>query len=138
MRAADATMGEDGRMDRRAYTWWAFGLWCVTGAGLCLGVLSILTIGFAVLFVTLVVCGFLLWRVGFGPAITGIISGAAAPVLFVAWTNRDGPGSHCTVTGTSSSCTDEWSPWPFVVVAVAMLVAGVTSFVRLRRAQSRA
>ncbi len=125
-------------MDRRAYTWWAFGLWCLAGTGLCLGVLSILTIGFAVLFVTLVACGLLLWRVGVGPAITGLVAGAAVPVLYVAWLNRDGPGSHCTVTRTSSSCTDEWSPWPFVVVAVAMLVAGVVSFVRLRGAQSRA
>lgn len=125
-------------MDRRANTWWAFGLWCVVGTGLCLGVISILTIGFAVLFVTLVACGFLLWRVGFGPALTGIVAGAAAPVLYVAWLNRDGPGSHCTVTATSKACADEWSPWPFVVVAAAMLVAGVVSFLRLRGAQSRA
>ena len=125
-------------MDQRANTWWAFALWAVAGAGLCLGVLSILTIGFAVLFVTLVVCGVLLWRTGVGPALTGIIAGGAAPVLYVAWLNRDGPGSHCTVTATSNTCTDEWSPWPFAVVAVAMLVAGVVSFIRLRRAQSRA
>ncbi len=131
-------MEEGGRIDRRANTWWAWGLWCFAGAGLCVGVLAILTIGFAVLFVTLVVCGVLLWRVGVGPALTGIISGAAAPLLYVAWLNRDGPGSHCTVTATSSSCTDEWTPWPFVVVAVAMVVAGVVSFVRLRGAQSRA
>jgi hypothetical protein len=133
----DSGACEDRRMDRRAYTWWAFGLWCVAGTGLALGVISILTIGFAVLFVTLVLCGFLLWKVGFGPALTGIITGAAAPVLYVAWLNRDGPGSHCIVTATSSSCTDEWTPWPFLVVAVAMVVAGVVSFVWLRGAQSR-
>ena len=125
-------------MDRRADTWWAFALWAVAGAGLCLGVLSILTIGFAVLLVTLVLCGLLLWRVGVGAALTGIVAGAAAPLLYVAWLNRDGPGSHCTVTATSSSCTDEWTPWPFVIVAVAMVAAGVVSFVRLRGAQSRA
>jgi hypothetical protein len=87
--------------------------------------------------VTLALCALLLWKVGVGPALTGILAGGAAPLLYVAWLNRHGPGSHCTVTATSSSCTDEWTPWPFVVVAVAMVVAGVISFVRLRGAQSR-
>lgn len=129
---------EEGRLDRRASAWWAFGLWCVAGAGLSLGVLSILTIGFAVLFVTLALCALLLWNVGVGPALTGILAGGAAPLLYLAWLNRHGPGSYCTVTAISSSCTDESTPWPFVVVAVAMVVAGVVSFVRLRGAQSRA
>jgi hypothetical protein len=120
-------------MERRSKTWWAWGIWCLVGAGLCLGVLSILTIGFAVLLVTLVLCGLLLWRIGVGPALTGISSGAAAPVLYVAWLNRDGPGSRCTLTATSSSCTDEWSPWPFVVVAVGLFVAGIVMFAVLRR-----
>jgi hypothetical protein len=121
-------------VDRRAYTWWAFGSWCVAGVGLAAGVLSILTVGFAVLFLTLAACGLLLWRVGFGPALTGIVTGGAVPVLYVAWLNRDGPGSHCTVTPTSSSCSHEWSPWPFVVVALVMVGVGVVAFVRLRRA----
>ena len=125
-------------MDRRSYTWWAFGLWCLAGMRLAFGVLSILTIGFAILFVTLVLCAVLLWQVGIGPSLTGIVAGGAAPVLYVAWLNRDGPGSHCTVTASSSSCSDEWTPWPFLVVAVAMVVVGVVSFLRLRRAQSRA
>jgi hypothetical protein len=125
-------------MERRAYTWWAFALWCLAGVGFCLGVLSILTIGFAVLFVTLVLSALLLWRVGVGPALTGIVAGGAAPVLYVAWLNRDGPGSHCTVTATSSSCIDEWTPWPFLVVAVGMVVAGVVAFVRLRGADEQA
>ena len=42
-------------MDQRANSWLAFTLWCAVGAGLCVGVLSILTVGFAVLLVTFVI-----------------------------------------------------------------------------------
>ena len=108
----------------------AFVAWCFIGAGLCLGVLSMLTIGPFVLLVTLVLCGFLLYRVEFGWGMGGLLTGAATPLLYVAWLNRDGPGEVCTRTATSLSCADEWSPWPFVVVATALIVAGVALYVR--------
>ena len=110
----------------------AFLAWCVVGAGLCFGVLSLLSVGPFVLLATFVLCGFLLWAVDFGWGMTGIISGAALPVLYVAWLNRGGPGEVCTSTATSTECGDEWSPWPFLVVAIVLLVAGVVVFVRQR------
>jgi hypothetical protein len=111
----------------------AFLGWLVIGAGGSLGVLSLLTIGPFVLLATLMLAGLLLWRVDFGWAMAGIISGAAAPVLYVAWLNRDGPGNVCTTYADGGqSCGDEWSPWPFVAVAVILLVAGVVVFVRQR------
>ena len=54
-------------------------------------------------------------------------------MLYVAWLNRDGPGTVCTSTATETSCGDEWSPWPFVVVAVVLAGAGLVAFLRLRR-----
>jgi hypothetical protein len=111
----------------------AFVAWCVIGAGFCLGVLSMLTIGPFVLLVTLFLCAFLLYRVEFGWAMGGLLTGAAAPLLYVAWLNRHGPGEVCTSTATSQSCGDEWSPWPFVAVAAALIVAGVVMFARNRR-----
>ena len=44
-------------MKARGDSWAAYWLWCLAGAGLCLGVLSILTIGPFVLLVTLGLCG---------------------------------------------------------------------------------
>jgi MYXO-CTERM domain-containing protein len=107
--------------------------WCVAGAALCLGVLSILTIGPFVLLIALVLCAGMLWRQGFGSSLTGLVSGAAAPLLYVAWLNRGGPGEVCRGDDRALSCTDEWSPWPFVAVAAALLVAGLVLFLRLRR-----
>jgi hypothetical protein len=111
----------------------AFVAWCVIGAGLCLGVLSMLTIGPFVLLATLTLCAFLLYRVEFGWGMGGLLTGAAAPVLYVAWLNRRGPGEVCTRTATSLSCDSQWSPWPFVAVAVALVLAGVVVFARNRR-----
>jgi hypothetical protein len=111
----------------------AFAGWCVAGAGLCLGVLSILTIGPFVLLLSLMLCGWLLWRPGFGSALAGLLTGAAVPVLYVAWLNRGGPGQVCTSESRAVSCTDEWSPWPFLGLAVVLALAGFVLFLRLRR-----
>jgi len=111
----------------------AFLGWCLVGAGACFGALSILTVGPFVLLATLFLSAWLLWRVSFGWAMGGLLSGAALPMLYVAWLNRDGPGQACSRTATSETCTDEWSPWPFVVVAAALVLSGIALFVRLRR-----
>jgi hypothetical protein len=108
----------------------AFLWWCLAGAGLGLGVLSLLSIGAFVLLATFMLCGVLLWRLDFGWGMGGLLSGAALPVLYVAWLNRGGPGEVCHRDAQSLSCTDEWSPWPFVVVGVAMVVAGLVVFAR--------
>jgi hypothetical protein len=110
----------------------AFLGWCVAGAGLCLGVLSILTIGPFVLLLTLFLCAFLLWRPGFGWGMAGLVSGAAAPLLYVAWRNRGGPGRVCTGDSRAITCTDEWSPWPFVMVAAVLVVVGLVVFLDRR------
>jgi hypothetical protein len=110
----------------------AFLAWCVIGAALCFGVLSLLSVGAFVLLAALMVCGFLLWALELGWGMAGIISGAGLPVLYVGWLNRGGPGQVCTSTATSSECTDAWSPWPFVVVGVLLLVTGMVVFVRQR------
>jgi hypothetical protein len=46
-------------------------------------------------------------------------------LLYIALLNRGGPGDVCTTTGTSSACTEEWSPWPFLAVGVALVVSGI-------------
>lgn len=111
----------------------AFVGWVVIGGLGCLGVLSLLTIGPFVLLATLMLTGLMLWRVDFGWAMAGMISGAAVPVAYVAWLNRGGPGEVCsTYADGGQTCTDAWSPWPFAAVAVALLVTGAVVFARNR------
>jgi len=120
-------------VERRADSWAAFCGWSVAGLGMGLGVMSMLTIGPFVLLATLVLCAVLLYRPGVGTAMAGLASGIGVPPLYVAWLNRDGPGTVCSHTATSSACTDEWTPWPFLVVGLMLLAVGVVVFVRLRR-----
>jgi hypothetical protein len=120
-------------MVRRADSWTAFFWWAVAGLGLCSGVLSILTVGPFVLLVTLALCGLLLYRLDVGWGMLGLLLGAAVPLLYVAWLNRDGPGTVCSTNGLVTSCGDEASPWPFVAMALLVAVIGVVSFVRLHR-----
>jgi hypothetical protein len=110
----------------------AFLGWCLAGAGLCLGVLTILTVGPFLLLFALFLCALLVWRPGFGWGIAGLLSGAAAPLLYVAWLNRGGPGQVCTGNSRAITCTDEWSPWPFVAAGVLLVGAGLGIFLTRR------
>ncbi len=112
----------------------AFLAWCLAGVVGSFGVLSILSVGPMLLLGALFLSGVLLWRYGFGWSMGGLLSGAAVPVLYVAWLNRDGPGQVCTTSASSAtssiSCVDEWSPWPFVGVAVVLAIAGLAVLAR--------
>ena len=115
----------------------AFLGWCVAGAAGCFGVLSLPSVGPFVLLGTLLLCAWL-WSVfGVGRALGGCLTGAALPLLYVAWLNRDGPGDVCTSTPTSRTCAEEMSPWPLVVAAVVLVVVGIVVFGRPRGRVSR-
>jgi LPXTG-motif cell wall-anchored protein len=110
----------------------AFLGWSVAGAAGCFGVLSLPSVGPFVLLGALLL-GAWLWSVfDLGWALGGLLAGAAPPVLYVAWLNRDGPGEICTSTATSQTCGEESSPWPLLVAAIVLLVAGIVVFSRRR------
>lgn len=60
-----------------------------------------------------------------GPAAFWMLSGVGVVPLHIAWLNRFGPGEHCETTPMTVSCTEMWSPWPFVAVGLLMVVAGI-------------
>jgi hypothetical protein len=101
---------------------WAHAWWLLVGAILGLGTASILTIGIFVLpfGIALGVVGALVPKLR-NRSVLAVVAGAAPPLLYVAWLNRSGPGTVCDSTG--ETCTDEWSPWPFVVLATLFLAA---------------
>jgi hypothetical protein len=114
--------------------WLPFLLWGLVGAGLSLGVLGAMTIGIFVLPVAILAGALLLWRRGMTSPVAGALSGAGAIPLYIGWLNRDGPGFICSPTGDSGeSCVAQMSPWPWLVVGLALVVAGVVVFSRLRR-----
>jgi len=106
---------------------WFFA-WAAVGAGFAFGVLAALSIGVYVLAVTVAATVLLVRNPRSGSGVTGIVSGLGLPLLYVAFLNRSGPGTVCTTTLTSQSCTEEWSPWPWLFIGVALIVAGSVWF----------
>jgi hypothetical protein len=107
--------------------------WVLVGAGLLLAILGAMSIGFLILPFVALAAAFLLTRRATWPALPAALCGVALPALWVAWLNRDGPGNVCTITPSSTACVEEWSPWPWVVVATALILSGIAGSVMARR-----
>jgi len=117
-------------------TWHAYIWWTLTGLLGGFGIASILTIGAPLLGVAAVAALVGTLRPSLrGAPVASCGFGVAVPILWIAWLNRGGPGTVCHTSATEASCTDEWSPWPFVVVAVALVVATAIAVTFLARAE---
>ncbi len=106
-----------------------FALWVIVGAGAALGLLTAPTIGIFVLPVTVVLAALLAWRRQLRLAGPGILTGLGLLPCYIAYLNRGGPGTVCTTTAAGGSCTQEWSPWPWLGVGLCFAVAGAALYV---------
>jgi hypothetical protein len=102
--------------------------WLAVGAGAVLAMLAALTIGVFILPLCIVATVVLATRRGSSQGFPGLVSGLSLPLFYVAYLNRDGPGTICTRSVSSVSCTDEWSPWPWFAVGAVLLLGGVLLF----------
>jgi hypothetical protein len=123
--------------NRSLPAWGYFVAWMLVGAGYALGFLSILTIGVAVLAVAGAATVLLTVHRPSFVGLPGVVSGISVPLFYVAYLNRDGPGTVCRAIEGGEHCTDEWSPWPWTAIGVVVLLAGVTLFVLGHRARSQ-
>lgn len=106
---------------------WFF-VWLAIGATFGLAILGTMSIGIFVLPVAAIATVVALRRPGAEAGLPGLISGASLPVFYVAFLNRDGPGTVCTAISGGQSCTDEYNPWPWLAVAVALVVTGAAIY----------
>lgn len=125
-------MSEDGR----AAGWGWFLAWVLVGACAGTGLAAILTVGVALLVLAAVAAVFLL-RAGPGRAVVGGVSGLAAPLFYLAYLNRGGPGEVCHAVAGGQTCTDAYTPVPFLVAGLLLLGAGlVIQVLTVRRARA--
>ena len=108
-------------------------LWFIA-AGLCTtGLAALYTIGVPLVAAGAALVAFLAYSKRLRPAWPGAIAGPAAPLVYIAYLNRSGPGTVCTGSATGSSCTDQYAPWPFLVTAVVfVLLALICGYLRPR------
>jgi hypothetical protein len=62
----------------------------------------------------------------------GALTGAGLLLLFVAYVNREGPGTTCWEDETTISCGGHPNPLPWLLLGVAFVVGGFVAY-RLRR-----
>ncbi len=115
MRTADAS--------HSGHSWSAFLTWSLVGVGYALGLLSIMTIGVPILLAAVAGTAVLLLSRWAKRGVLGLLAGLAVPLLYIAYLNRSGPGQVCSSIGDATACIDQWSPWPWVAVALVLLVA---------------
>ena len=113
-------------------TWAGFIFFALIGAGFILGFLTL-----SVLFVVPIVVAVVLMvvRPNVMKSSVGLMAGAGLVLIYVAYVQRRGPGTVCWQTATASGCDEYLNPWPWLVVGVALVVAGILAHVsRMRRA----
>jgi hypothetical protein len=64
------------------------------------------------------------------PPALGFITGFGAPLLYVAWLNRAGPGTTCWRTATATGCDEHLNPLPWLLVGTALFIGGVVAYAR--------
>jgi hypothetical protein len=107
--------------------WSWFFVWALLGSAAALGTVSLGPL----LLVPTALLGVFLWRrSGVRRSAFGLLSGAGALLLYVAWVQRDGPGTTCWHTATASGCDQHLNPLPWLIAGIALIVAGVVAHTR--------
>jgi hypothetical protein len=101
--------------------WKWFWAWAVVGAGLALAIVSLGPL----LALPVGVIAFVMAR---RPAIRrssfGALAGGGLVLLFIAYLQRDGPGTTCWRTNVASGCSEHLNPIPWLVLGFACLLGG--------------
>lgn len=70
-------------------------------------------------------CVFLASRPQLRHSAFGLLTGAGALLLCVAWVQRDGPGTTCWHTATGAGCDQHLNPLPWLLTGIALVAAGL-------------
>jgi hypothetical protein len=106
-------------------SWGWFCVFAAIGAALALGALSSLGS------LAALPAAFVAWRLLSRPKIRrsafGLLSGAGFLLPYVAWVQRDGPGTTCWETATASGCEQHLNPLPWLVLGTLFVFAGAAA-----------
>jgi hypothetical protein len=105
-----------------------FWAWALLGCGAALGFVSF--VGVLVLPPVAVIAGLMAsWPIARRSAF-GLLTGAGALLLYVAWVQRAGPGTTCWQTASATGCDQHLNPLPWLMAGIALFVAGMIGHAR--------
>jgi len=108
-----------------------FWIWALVGCAVALAAVSL---GPLLLLPTLAAAAFMASRRRIRSSAFGLLTGAGALFLVVAWLQRRGPGEVCWQRGTASGCDEYLNPLPWLAIGIVLVVAGIAAHaVRARR-----
>jgi hypothetical protein len=107
----------------------SFAAWALVGFALALSAVSL---GPLVSIPAAVVAVLMIRRPAARRSAFGAPVGAGLLLLFMAYVNREGPGTTCWENETTISCGGHLNPLPWLLLGVAFVVGGFVAY-RLRR-----
>jgi hypothetical protein len=63
----------------------------------------------------------------------GFLTGAGLPLLWVAYVQRQGPGTTCWHTASSAGCDQHLNPLPWLIVGITLVLTGLIAQTRHNR-----
>jgi hypothetical protein len=105
-----------------------FWAWALVGAAAAL--LAISSLGPLLVAPALVVAYLMGSRPGIRRSAFGVLSGAGALLLYVAWVQRAGPGTRCWQTQTASGCEQHLNPLPWLLAGIVLFIGGIAAHAR--------
>src|SRR6516225_6125798 len=101
--------------------WGALVVWVLLGAAADLGTIPVAALAI------------LVWtRPQARRSAFGLLTGAGVLLLYVTGVQRDGPGTTCWHSATGGGCDQHLNPLPWLVIGIALCVAGVVAQARRR------
>jgi hypothetical protein len=101
-----------------------WGWFCVLAAIGAAAALGAVSLGPLAAVPAVIVAGTLVSRPKIRRSAFGLLSGAGFLLLYVAWVQRDGPGTTCWHTATASGCDQHLNPLPWLVLGILFVVTG--------------
>jgi hypothetical protein len=99
----------------------------VVGIGFALAAVSL---GLLLLVPVALVAALMMSRPAIRRSAFGLVSGVGVLLLFVAYAQRDGPGTTCWHRGTASGCDQHLNPLPWLVIGALFLIGGIIGHAR--------
>ena len=99
-----------------------FWAWAVVGATAALGLVSL---GPLALIPAVIAATVLTQNASARRSAAGVLAGAGFLLLYVAYVQRQGPGTTCWHTATATGCDQHLNPIPWLVVGLALVIGGV-------------